>query len=253
MSGLLKALGRDPGRGGSHPLPEQAPRIGDLVRVAGLDDGHWLGTQGLSSRVEDLDVDAIAVAAPRGRGDLEPPADGEELELRWPSERGVYGLRVRVVERYHDGVAVWWCEPAGPLVSVQRRAFVRARASGGRAHVSLTLRDSEEGGAQGWVADLSEGGLRATVNGWEGEEETAVRVRLSAPTAFDDHGEATGTIEHEMPGTVLRWLPASSARATDEQGRPLVDVCVEFWQPVPRADQLRALVFAWQRRARQHG
>lgn len=255
MSRLLKVFGAAPRGEGPHPLPEEAPGIGDLVRVVGVDEDHWLGVQGRPSRVEDVDVDAIAVAAPRGRGDLEPPAEGEEVELRWPSARGVYGLRVRVVERYRDGVALWWCEPTGPLVSVQRRAFVRARASGGRAQVSLTLRDSEEGGAQGWVADLSEGGLRAAVNRWEGEEEeeAVVRVRLSAPTAFDDDGEPTAVLEHEVLGTVLRWLPSSSSQAKDDQGRALVDVCVEFWQPVPQADELRALVFAWQRRERQHG
>ncbi len=250
MSRLLGAFGRPARSTEVFPLPGEAPGIGQLVRVVGVDEDHWLGEDGRPSRVEDVDVDAIAVAAPRGRGDLEPPADGEKVELRWPSGRGVYGLRVRVVERYRDGVALWWCEPAGPLVTVQRRAFVRARASGGLVHVALTRREDDAAVAEGYVVDLSEGGLRASVSGWEGGEgECVVHVRLTAPSAFDDDGAPTAFAEHEMTGTVLRTLAAT----TPEPGRSLVDVSVEFWQPVPHADALRAVVFAWQRAARRHG
>lgn len=248
MSRLLGGRGGAPGQPQVFPLPPQAPGIGHLVRVVGIDEDHWLGVDGRPSRVEDIDVDAIAVAAPRGRGDLEPPADGDEVELRWPSGRGVFGLRVRVVERYRDGVALWWCEPAGPMVSVQRRAFVRARASAGRVHVALTVRGSDVDAADGYVVDLSEGGLRASVGGWEVEDDEAVvSVRLTAPSAFDEDGEATAFVEHEMTGTVLRRLPPS----TVEPGRDLVDVCVEFWQPIVDADALRSVVFAWQRAARR--
>ncbi len=250
MSGLLGGLGRAQKRTQGFPLPAQVPGIGALVRIVGVEEDHWLGADGRPSRVEDIDTDAIAVAAPRGRGDLEPPADGEEVELRWPSGRGVYGLRVRVVERYRDGVALWWCEPAGPLVTVQRRAFVRARASGGQVHVGLTLRGSDVSIADGYVVDLSEGGLRASVSGWGGPQvEMMVVVRLTAPSAFDDDGAPTTWAEHEIMGTVLRWLPSS----TTEPGRDLVDVSIEFWQPVPHADELRSVVFAWQRAARRRG
>lgn len=249
MSRLLGGFGGSQKAPQVFPLPAQMPGIGGLVRVAGVEEEHWLGVNGRSSRVEDLDSDAIAVAAPRGRGDVEPPQDGEEVELRWPSGRGVFGLRVRIVERYRDGVALWWCEPVGPLLTVQRRAFVRARASGGRVHVALSLRNSEDEVADGSVVDLSEGGLRASVGGWTGEKDEGaiVNVRLTAPSAFDDDGEPTEFNEHEMTGTVLRWLPPS----TVERGADLVDVCVEFGQPVVDADALRSVVFTWQRAARR--
>ncbi len=249
MSRLLGGLGGGQKAPQVFPLPSQVPRIGGLVRVAGVDEEHWLGVDGRSSRVEDLDSDAVAVAAPRGRGDVEPPQDGEEVELRWPSGRGVFGLRVRIVERYRDGVALWWCEPVGPLLTVQRRTFVRARASGGRIHVALSLRDDEDEAADGSIVDLSEGGLRASVGGWRGakDESAVVDVRLTAPSAFGDDGEPTGFDEHEMTGTVLRWLPPTIT----EPGRDLADVCVEFWQPVVNADALRSVVFAWQRAARR--
>ena len=62
-------------------------------------------------------------------------------------------------------------------------------------------------------------------------------------------GDAEGVVvvEHELFGTVLRDLTVTGGVVAP--GR--ADLQVQFHQPVARADELRSLVFAWQRAERR--
>ena len=238
------------------------PPVGGLVRVIAGEAHAWLGSAGRASRVEDVTDAGIAIAAPRGPGDVEPPREGDEFELRWPAARGLQVLPVRLVERGRDGVSLWWCEPVGGVLLQQRRAFVRAQASGS-APVRVVLRWSgpDAGGdehgaggrAEGTLVDLSEGGLRVRLRGWPGGQDVPVLITLVVPEDAapgpDGPGGGGPDVEHELRGTALRGRePDGVVTAVG-----VVDVSVQFEQPVPRADQLRALVFAWQRAERRAG
>lgn len=234
------------------------PAVGSLVRVGAEASHLWLGPQGRASRVEDLSESAIAIAVPRGPGDVEPPDEGEELELRWVGARGLQVLPVRLSGRARDGVALWWCEPVGSVLLQQRRAYVRAPAApGGAVRVLLSPAGSDDDGggepatgaaAEGRLVDLSEGGLRARVTGWDLGEDVAVLVTVTLP---DGGGEApaTGAPRLVLRGRALRGREPGGATALPG----VLDVSVCFDQPVPRADELRRLVFAWQRAERRAG
>ncbi len=226
------------------------PPVGGLVRVV-ADEGHpWSGPDGAASRVEDATATSIAIAAPRGRGDLEPPEVGEEFELRWTAARGLQVLPVRLVERGRDGVALWWCEPLGAVRLHQRRAFVRTSTVGAQP-VRVLLRWSEpaEGGTEGVLVDLSEGGLRARLSAWPGGEDVPVEITLVVPGGADDGPAGRPDVEHQLRGTALRRRQPDGAG----EAAGATDLSVRFEQPVPRADELRALVFAWQRAERRAG
>ena len=235
------------------------PAIGGLVRVIAGESHAWLGPQGRASRIEDVTDDGIAIAAPRGPGDVEPPREGDEFELCWPAARGLNALPVRLVDRGRDGVALWWVEPLGEVRLSQRRAFVRAQAVG-RSPVRVTLQWSApvEGSAEGVLVDLSEGGLRVRLTGWPGGLDVPVQITLAVPEGAVEaaDGPSAGgapadedVVEHELRGTALRGREPSDAVTAVG----VVDVSVQFEQPVPRADELRRLVFAWQRAERRAG
>lgn len=232
------------------------PPVGALLRVVADESHPWLGPDGRASRVEDVDGGLIAVAAPRGPGDVEPPEPGEEVQLSWAGPRGLLVLAVRLLETGRDGVPLWWCEPVGGLEVHQRREFVRAPvASGWRVGVLLTPvgPDAEPGvePTSGHLLDLSEGGLRVRLPGWPGGDGTPVTVRLvlppSAEEEMDGGAAAAAVAAQELSGTALRGVETSDPRLP----AGTVDVSVGLEQPVPCADDLRSLVFAWQRAARR--
>ncbi len=230
------------------------PPVGALLRVLGNGSHPWLGPDGRASRVEDVDGAMIAIAAPRGTGDVEPPAVGEELRLRWAGPRGLLTLDVRLVDLGRDGVPLWWCEPAGGLQVHQRREFVRAPVPGGwRVSVAITPVGSSASPVQGHLLDVSEGGLRVRVPAWPGAGGTPVLVHLVLPPQAEedmDGGRAAGAVAaHELSGTALRDTGVGDPRLPAGP----VEVSVGLEQPVPCADDLRSLVFAWQRAERRAG
>ena len=220
------------------------------MRVVGGDDGPLGSASGLPSRIEDATAEAVAVAAPRADGDGWLPAEGEEFELVWPSPRGLQVYPVRLVDSGRDGVALWWCALAGDVVLRQRRAHVRAQTLvRWPVRVVLEWDDPEPGSAEGVLVDLSEGGLRARVTGWCGGDDVPVAISLVlAEGAADEmEGGRSGAVlsQHELRGTALREVASGAAPSG------AVDVGVQFAAPVAPADDLRALVFAWQRAERR--
>lgn len=220
------------------------PAVGTCVTVHSATPGHWLGAAGGASTVVAHRGDALAVAAPRAPSGGWPPAPGSDLEIRWPEARGLRVLRVQVLDRGSERGPSWWCLPLGEPVREQRRHYVRA-ASQWPVRAVLSWELPEPGSAQGFLADLSEGGLRARVLGWRGGPGTPVAVRMTVVEADGDApGAGVVVAEHELFGTVLavRGDPGAAAAS---------DLQVQFHQPVARADELRAMVFAWQRAERR--
>lgn len=219
-----------------------------------------------ATRVEDVEgSSAVAVAVPRSLpGELEPPQPGDPFELSWPGPRGLVVVPVVLRERVRDGVPLWWFEPSGPTDVNQRRSYVRA---GVRApfpvRVVLEWELPERGSAAGELQDLSEGGLRVHLRGSGSDacpEGAGVGVRLTvvdvvdgqgssatAPGASGAPGSAVAVDEHELFGTVLR-----AGRLADAPDA--VEAVVQLHEGpagTRQGDDLRRLVFAWQRRARQ--
>ncbi len=232
--------------------PVAFPPVGALLRVLAGEHHPWLGAEGRASRVEDVDGGLVAIAAPRGPGDLEPPRAGDELRLRWAGPRGLLVLGVRLVRVRRDGVPLWWCEPTGQLQVHQRREFVRAPAAA-RWRVGVVLSPADPGAdpVEGHLLDLSEGGLRVRVPAWVDGDGVPVGVRLVlAPGAEEevDGGRAAAAVAaQELLGTAMRGVAVDDPRVPPGA----LDVSVALQHPVPCADDLRSLVFAWQRAARR--
>jgi hypothetical protein len=206
------------------------------------------------SRVEDVTAEALAIAPVSGvgAGTLEElAAPGDPLEVHWPCPRGLVVLPVVLGERAVDGVPLWWLVPTGPAELHQRRSYVRAPVLGDwPVRVVLTWLLPVEGAAEGYLVDLSEGGLRARLSGWTAPEGASVvgRLTLAEGAAAGASGSAgVDVTEFEVLGTAVRAVdqPDSSASAG------LTEVVVQLHDAGRQGDQLRALVFAWQRAARR--
>ena len=109
------------------------------------------------------------------------------------------------------------------------------------------------GGVEGFLVDLSEGGLRVRIKEWPGGEGVPVAVRLVLPDGAGDGmdgGRAAVVVAaEELRGTALRAVGAHGGFVPGGAA----DVHVQFEGSVGCADELRALVFAWQRAARRAG
>lgn len=177
------------------------------------------------TRVEDLD-DEVVVAAPVGEHDRAAPDLGACLELRWQSDRGPMSLAVTLVAKELRGVPMWRLQPAGPVVITQRRLHVRTDAL-----LPVVLRTAA-GRLDGFVVDLSEGGLRSA-------------HRTGTPPTEGD----AATVELDLDGTTMA-LAAEVARVEIEGGRRFVG-CRFTDIDIRDADAIRRFVFARHARERR--
>lgn len=206
----------------------------------------------LPTRVEDVSDSMIAIAAPRlPAGLLEIPEDGEPFDVFWVGERGVLALPTVFRDRGIDNVRLWWLEVTGPVELRQRRDFVRARAATGwPVRVRLEWVLPEHGTAEGELLDLSEGGLRARMHVPSVPVQASVAILLTVAEGTDElHGPTSGVdvTEFDFLGTVVRAVrTVGTGEITGT-----TDVGVQFHETGRQSDDLRALVFAWQRLERR--
>lgn len=231
---------------------ETWPPVDAAVTVVSENFAQWTGPHGQHSAVRQLAQHGVGISPPVGPPGVLAPQAGDDLELHWAGERGLQVLPVRLAERVEGGAPVWWCEPTGSLEVRQRRSYVRAPVvARWPVGVVLTLRGPAAGTVEGFLVDLSEGGLRARVKDWPEGQDVPVTVRLvladGAEEGMDGGRAAAVVAAEELRGTALlvmegnsRFIPTSTA-----------DVHVQFDGSVGCADELRALVFAWQRAARR--
>ena len=208
------------------------------------------------SRVEDVTDEALAVAPANGAGAgtvEEVAAPGDPLEVHWPCPRGLLVLPVVLRERAVDGVPLWWLVPTGPAELHQRRSYVRAAVSSAwPVRVALSWLLPVPGTAEGDLLDLSEGGLRARLRDWTAPEGASVVGRLTVAEgcgggASGSGGSGVDVTEFEVFGTAVRAVEQPDASASPG----LTEVVVQLHDAGHQGDQLRALVFAWQRAARR--
>jgi hypothetical protein len=172
----------------------ELPAIDALVLV---DLGHQdceIAT-GATSRVEGYDSGDMIIQAPRFKGDLIAAAVGLEVLVRWLGPRGVHTLATEIVDVRRARLTTWRVRPLGDVLIVQRRDYARAQLHTPIALVPVVAQTAS--GTRGSLIDLSEGGLRARIDGSPLLVGTQVEARL------DLEGMRVGLL-----GNVLRlWQP----------------------------------------------
>lgn len=199
------------------------PQVNDLVQLV-REDG-----QRCSSRVEDSDESSLAVAAPLDDAWRAAAASDEVLELQWHSLRGLHTVPAGVNPSRRAG-GLWWLHPTDQPRVHQRRSYARGNAPA--VPVTLVWTGGQHHPGEGQLLDLGEGGARVHL-----PDPVAVRSGEAVRVVVDVEGRVV-----EVAGTVLR-----------EREVPVgTEVVVAFPElPDDAANQVRQLVFAWQRQSRR--
>ncbi len=232
------------------------------------------------SRVEDLTAAGrnpakeparLLLAAPTYAGDAELPPDRAYCTVTWMSDRGPCQLPGAFVgvQRLGEGGSLrgWWLEVVGPSIRVQRRMFFRVPMS---LPVTLAVDplvadvpDAEDEdldpdwsdpdgeakserivAVQGRTLDVSEGGLRCTVNQElpEGVHRLVVRLALRDQVL-------------SLPARVVRTQIVERQGRSDRPGSSgthrAIEVALRFENPEEFGDLVRRTLFEHQLRERR--
>jgi hypothetical protein len=185
-----------------------------------------------ASRVEGYEGTDLVIAAPGFEGDLEAVVLGLPVLIRWTGPRGVFSLETELVEVRRGLLTTWRVRPVGSVQISQRRNYVRAPLFTAIQLVPVAAEAART--TMGWLSDLSEGGLRARVDG--------------VPLVADAVVEARFELEQELvklTGVVLRSGPVDTTTKTYE-----IVVLVEAGK---HADRIRRVVLRQQLLARRGG
>jgi PilZ domain len=211
-------------------LPGVNTRVG--VRVDGC------CRHDLMTRVEDATPSGegghggLVVVAPTHPCGLAMPARGTRVHVRWTEQGGVSELPAVVSGTGLRPIAVWELRATGPPVRVQRRRHVRVETPA----LPVELRAGEQR-LPAWLADVSESGLRCTMEPW-----AAALLQVGGNTvAWLRLGDRDG-LDLALPAQVVRIKP---------DGRQAEVACQFVGIPMGTADQLRKYVFALQLRERR--
>ena len=117
-----------------------------VVRV-----GRGAGRE-FASRVEDVDDDVLIVSMPLGASSALLASGSREVDVAWLSPRGRYEQHCRLEPGGTN--RQWRLRPLEPAALIQRRRYVRVRAS-----VDVTI-DLAGQTITGSTIDVSEGGFR---------------------------------------------------------------------------------------------
>lgn len=196
-----------------------AAELNSLVSLRIGDD-----TTDYPSRVEGIDADTVLVAAPIGAPAALMESGGRVVEVSWPSKRGRHCQRCLLVERTSGRSRLWRLRPTGEPELLQRRRFVRARAT---IPVVVALPGAT---VPGVTVDLSEGGMRIRIERCVVPDETPVHVQI----VLDGD-------ELALAGQVVRALGSE---------RGWVELVVTFDTECRETDAIRRFVFELQLRAR---
>jgi c-di-GMP-binding flagellar brake protein YcgR len=136
------------------------PELHARVELWGPWHDFWL-----PSLIEDREGTDIQVAVPSVPGSIVPvvATPGDVLTVHWVSARGATEVDCRIVEVARKTLASWRTQALGLPVVRQRRNYVRAEV-----HMPATVKvQLDEPALEGWVVDLSEGGVRMVTIGTE--------------------------------------------------------------------------------------
>jgi c-di-GMP-binding flagellar brake protein YcgR len=172
------------------------------------------------SRIEDVAADTVIVAAPVGFNAVLLESGEREIELAWVSPRGRYQQRCALLERIQSRPRLWRLQPLADAVLIQRRRFVRVRAS-----VPVLLRFPGIA-VPGTTVDVSEGGFRIRIARRTIDEMTPTTLQTTI-----------GGVALEIDGHVVRT-------AVTEMGQ--TEVVVAFQASRQESDAIRRFVFEMQ-------
>lgn len=195
------------------------PEINTLVEV---DVAGWAAPR--RSRVEGLD-DEVVVADPLVDGDDPEPPIGSPVTLSWMSTAGPMELMTSLAAKEERTIKMWRLQPEGPVVITQRRHHVRIAA------VLSLLLHADQRQIEGYLVDLSEGGLRAA-------------CPRSARLCLRDPVDATLDFDGQVITVTAEVVRVAHDDERTFAGLRFVDV------PSAHADAIRRFVFARQRRER---
>jgi PilZ domain len=178
------------------------------------------------SRIEDVADDSIFVAAPTGANAVLVATGRRQVEVSWLSPRGRYQQGCELVQIVSGRPRLWRLRPARDPWLIQRRRFVRVRAS---IPVALEL---QGGVSHGTTVDISEGGFRIRVPRQPVEELAPAGIRATLAG---------------IPIVVDGYVVRSTACEPSNAGEPeQIDVVVAFDLDLPTADAIRWFVFQLQ-------
>ena len=206
------------------------PAIADLPAV-GTPMFLALGA-GMSfrSRLESVDGDTFAVAAPLETTGSAALAPGHQFDVFWAPPRTRIVLPTRLVAISDEAPFRWALAPTGAPHQSNRREYVRG---GGGAAVRLATGEHEIEGA---LLDISEGGLRCWI-----DEPAALapgnRLRAAVLLGASDEVELSGTV------LTVRESP---------HGDPGQQVVLTFSTEESLAQMIRLYVMSWEIDERRH-
>ena len=119
----------------------------------------------LPSIIEDRDGTHLTVAVPNAPDSIVPVVGrpGDTMTVHWVSPRGAAEVDCRLSDVERRTLASWHLEAVTQPVVRQRRMYVRAEV-----HLPVVVVDQlGEPPLEGWVVDLSEGGIRVVTPGKE--------------------------------------------------------------------------------------
>lgn len=161
-------------------------------------------TRGLTvSAYVEVSTDAGIVMSPRRDAMAQkiPVSPGDKVEIFWVGSTGELTLPAQVVEVDDGAVPGWHLLATGPTQRSQRRKVVRAR-------IELPVVLPWAGGTMtGTTVDLSEGGMRALLDGWglppESDTRLEATITVDEGVFVDVHGAVIWTAER-----AAQWLLA---------------------------------------------
>jgi hypothetical protein len=209
----------------------EPPATNWLLRLDLRNSGEEIA-ESAASRLEGYEGSDLLIAAPGFQGDLETEVFGLQVLVRWTGPRGVFSLETEVIEVRRGLLTTWRVRPVGQVQISQRRNYVRAPLFTAIELVSVATETPVS--TTGWLSDLSEGGLRARVDG--------------DPLVADTVVEARFVLEEEpiaLVGSVLRSGPVDATSKTHE-----VVVLIDAGK---HADRIRRVVLRQQLLARRGG
>lgn len=118
------------------------------------------------TRVEDFEKDDCMIAAPVAphQRPVDPPAPKKGFFLGWVhKELGAVEMPVSLVKNAEEPLPTWTLKSIGSVATTQRRQYVRLQYT---TEVRLFLLEGSGAPSKAETLDVSEGGLRCTVDEW---------------------------------------------------------------------------------------
>ncbi len=169
------------------------PEVDDEAEVTPRDHRYPVST-----RVEHVTSGAIVVRPSVGEfADQEVVRVGDSVQVVWRDSSSVWALPAQVATVERGAAPRWQLTVSGPAEPIQRREAVRARLA---VPVTAVLHSVD---LEGGVLDLSEGGIRAVLEGFGHPPLPGTVVPLTVHLEDGDVTSRAEVVWHQTRGT--RW------------------------------------------------